>query len=391
MPDIFRSPNRYQVPPKDARAAINSQAYVTGSIVLRDTTLMTPPGAQVMPRRISPRDRRVALNALIWVSNGGIDFLTSATPAIPVGASYLPDKFPPKDRRVAIHSQQWVLTAAEVPLPRPPVPPPGQPTFPSLTALWQRDRRVSVQAQTWMTPASAPAIPAATPPPIGQQYYPDRIRPLSAFVAFYSQHWLNFPSRTQKAHVHGWGGTGRFSAVGTVSNRTVLGITGTGVFNAVSVSPTFAQFTMAGSGSWTTVGRGVAPAVAAMPATGVFQSTTTTIIRSVAAFTGSGVFNASGTTPTTQFRSVAFATRGAFQAQGAWSNNLPFNYPPSWSINIYGPIIEAVGYDPTTQNLKIIFSNSFGQFIIIGPFGISITNQIELSPNPEAYVLGLIR
>jgi hypothetical protein len=57
----------------------------------------------------------------------------------------------------------------------------------------------------------------------------------------------------------------------------------------------------------------------------------------------------------------------------------------------YGDIIEGCAYDPLTQSLKVYFTNSFGQFVIIEGVPNGTTNAIQAAPDPQAYVLALMR
>jgi hypothetical protein len=115
----------------------------------------------------------------------------------------------------------------------------------------------------------------------------------------------------------------------------------------------------------------------------------------VGSFHGSGSFIARGIV--TDAAVDTWAGSGVFNAKALVPVNVrPFNYPPSWSIQINGPIIEGCGYDPITKNLKVWFTNTLGQFIILENLPYQITNAIEYAGNPptpltqEAYVLALI-
>ena len=75
---------------------------------------------------------------------------------------------------------------------------------------------------------------------------------------------------------------------------------------------------------------------------------------------------------------------------GSWSNSLALDYDTAWSIMIYGPIIEGCVYDPQTRFLKVIFTNTLGQYIVVPNQPYTVTNQIIQSADPEALVLGIL-
>lgn len=199
-------------------------------------------------------------------------------------------------------------------------------------------------------------------------------------------------------------GAGAFSAAG---NQTVLAATGSGAtaWVGLPVGPTNAA--MAGNGDAEWVGSstgaavlaatglgsligtavGVPPAVLTATGFGDLEGVAQYRVGAVATMAGAGVFAAAGSIkPTIGTMTGA----GAFKGRAAYSNLLPFNYPPSWSIMIYGATVEGAGYDPISRNLKVWFTNTFGQFIILQNMPYNVTTAIQYAPNPEAYVLRLI-
>lgn len=183
-------------------------------------------------------------------------------------------------------------------------------------------------------------------------------------------------------------GSGSFVAVGSPSNLSVASFAGAGSFNAVGASTGIAVASFTGSGNFTGAGVGPPPAVASFTGSGGFLGVAAATGAGVATFVGSGVFSASAFTSNAVGN---FTGGGSFNAQGGWSNLLPFNEPPSWSIMIYGSIILGAGYDPLTRSLKVWYTNSFGQFIILQNLPDQVTNAIEDSKDRQAYVLALIK
>lgn len=354
MADIFRLPNRYQYPPRDWRVAAGSQAWVTGS---------------------------------------GIYALTSVQP-MPPGAQRLPEKIYSLDRRTSINSQQWVLPASALNISRNAVLPPGVQSYP--TRYLFKDRTVAVNSQQWMVNFNIVQISSAPSPiqPPGVQHYPTRIRAFDRFAQAYSQHWMNFPSRAQRGNAHfDRGNSGVFLAVGTVSNRSVMGITGSGTLNWVGRSTFAASFTMTGAGGLTAVGRpaSASSAVATFAGSALLTWSSLTVTGSAAIWGGSGVFNAQSAGAL--FSHFNFTGKGGFAAHGQWTNILPFNDALAWSIMFYGPTIDGVAYDPISHNMKVFYANSNGQYIMLQNLPITITNviQFQFAKHPEEYVLQLIK
>lgn len=181
---------------------------------------------------------------------------------------------------------------------------------------------------------------------------------------------------------------GDLEAVAPASGNSIATWAGSGALVLVGAATGTASLAATGVGALSGVAVGGAPSVATLSGQGALAAVGSNTAASVATMTGVGTLAAAAVTKPTIARMTGV---GRTHFSGSWSNNLPFNYPPSWSIMLYGDTIEGVMYDPVSNNIRVLFTDTFGQFIILGPFGISITNQIELSPDPEAYVLGLIR
>jgi hypothetical protein len=184
-------------------------------------------------------------------------------------------------------------------------------------------------------------------------------------------------------------GTGAFSWVaGTTPGLTVATMAGTGMISWAGAATAATVLVATGSGSLAGVSKGAAAGVAALTGSGALAGVGAASAHSVATLAGSGVFDGYLVT-----RGGAFSIsgQGALLARGSWSNDLPFNYPPSWSIMFYGSVIEGAAYDPTLHALKIWFTGSGGQFIILYGIPLGTTNAIEAAPDPQTYVLALIR
>jgi hypothetical protein len=299
----------------------------------------------------------------------------------------LQDRFPPVDRRVAVNSQAWVTgSPLALGIPKPP-PPVGQRYFPD--SFPPKDRRVAVSAQDWVTRWSAlqlNAVPSAALPP-GAQMFPTRFTPTDRRVAVSSQAWnFSIPFSTTNAQAF-WSGSGSFSGVGEPSGLGVASWSGSGVFSGTGTAVVSAQASFTGAGAFDGAGVGPAPSVALWAGSGAFSGTSTVVVSATALWSGFGAFNAQQLTSTA---AASFSGQGAFEARGAWANVLPFNYPPSWSIMIYGPTIEGVAFDPITRNMKVWFTGTLGQYIILENIPNGTTNAIDAAPDPEAYVLNLI-
>jgi Pectate lyase superfamily protein len=65
-----------------------------------------------------------------------------------------------------------------------------------------------------------------------------------------------------------------------------------------------------------------------------------------------------------------------------------FNPNFVWNIPIYGETISNVSYDPTTYVMEVVYTN--GSTILIATVGITATNAISISTNPEQVVLNLV-
>jgi len=299
----------------------------------------------------------------------------------------LQDRFPPVDRAVAVNSQPWV-TGSPLALGIPLAPPPlGRRYFPD--SFPAKDRRVAVSAQDWVTRWSAlqlGSVPSVTMPP-GKQSFPDRLTPKDRTVSINSQAWnysIPFSGGVSQAL---WTGSGVFTGSGTVSNLSLASWTGSGSFTGDGTATATVVASFTGSGAFSGAGVGPAPAVALWTGSGAFSGTSAVTVSATALWTGSGYFyGAAVISPAV----ADFSGQGAFNARGAWSNNLPFNYPPSWSIMIYGSVIDGAAYDPTLKALKIWFTGSGGQFIILYGIPLGTTNAIDAAPDPQAYVLALI-
>ena len=175
---------------------------------------------------------------------------------------------------------------------------------------------------------------------------------------------------------------------GTTPGLTVATISGAGTIAWVGSAASKAVLTATGVGALSGLSKGASAGVASLSGSGALSGVGASTAASAAAIAGSGAFDSFVVTEDGAFN---IAADGALVARGAWSNDLPFNYPPSWSIMLYGSVIEGAAYDPTLHALKIWFTGSGGQFIILYGIPLGTTNAIEAAPDPQTYVLALIR
>ena len=194
---------------------------------------------------------------------------------------------------------------------------------------------------------------------------------------------------------------------GIIYNLTVGSALGSGVANAISANLAFAIASAVGSGDSSGVSLTGQVAVGTASGAGAATAIALGAALSVGSAIGSGL--AIGVSPTLMYAAGQAAGAGAafgvasivayaagtaagaarVRAIGVMQGRvLPFDIDRAWAIDINGSIIDAVQYDPITMVLRVIYVVPL--VIDVGGMPYSITNTIGSSPDPQAYVLGLV-
>ncbi len=184
-------------------------------------------------------------------------------------------------------------------------------------------------------------------------------------------------------------GSGAIAGIATGgTGLAVVALAGSGALAGVGAASTHAIATLAGSGVLTGVSKGAPGGVATLTGSGVLTAVGVASTASVATMAGVGALNG------VLFSLMVvgkFAGQGSLHAIGSWTNTLPFDFDLAWTIPILGNIVSYCSYDPSTQNLRIYFTGTGGQFVTVQHQNVGVTNAIQLSPNQQAYALSLIR
>ena len=195
------------------------------------------------------------------------------------------------------------------------------------------------------------------------------------------------------ASVASWSGSGRFNAVGLGGGAGVAGFVGHGGLSAATRLGLNGRATFGGHGGLTAATRMALSGMAAFSGRGNFAGSPSTLAARMAraAWAGRGSFVSNLTA--THTTAALFSGGSRFRPRGGWSTSTaaPFNPDGAWSINIYGQTIEGVAYDPIAHTMRVYLTGGRGQFITLQNQPLGVTMAIQLSPNPEAYVLALIQ
>lgn len=193
----------------------------------------------------------------------------------------------------------------------------------------------------------------------------------------------------------------------SVDASSVGSAAGTSAASAISANTSSVSGTAAGAGIatgisvggqqavGTAVGIGVANAVSLIQRTSIGSAVgigaavgISPILKlAVGSAVGAGVAGATSTSKS--FAAGYSSGRGSARGIGRMvGRSLPFNIDRAWAIDINGSIIDAAQYDPITHTLRVIYVPPLA--VDVGNQPTSITNTIQSSADPQAYVLALV-
>lgn len=182
-------------------------------------------------------------------------------------------------------------------------------------------------------------------------------------------------------------GAGIASGVGVAGQLSVGTASGAGTATAVSANIGASVGSAAGAGAASGISAPLSSSVGSASGAGSASGVAKAALLSVGTAAGAGFAFGVGVEDEVAIGSAAGS--GKAHAAGMMvGRSLPFDIDRAWAIDINGSIIDAVQYDPITDVLRVIYVPPLT--IDIGNMPMSITNTIGSSPDPQAYVLGLV-
>jgi hypothetical protein len=180
----------------------------------------------------------------------------------------------------------------------------------------------------------------------------------------------------------------RYVPGGIIYNLAIGSASGAGAASAVALGLALSVGSAAGSGAVSGVSLTGAVAVGTAAGAGAASGVTAQSVYSVGQAIGFGTAN--GISSIFSFSIGTAVGVGRARAVGTGVGRiLPFDSARAWSIDIYDTVVQAAGYDPITFVLRVYYVQ-LGLVVDVGGLPRSVTNAIEMSPNPQSYILSLV-
>lgn len=182
-------------------------------------------------------------------------------------------------------------------------------------------------------------------------------------------------------------GTGAATAVGLAQVSAVGSAAGSGAATATSNGTVFSVGSASGAGTAQATANVGLLSIGTASGAGAASGVTNIALLSIGTAAGAG--SAFGRGIEEEFLIATSHGQGLARATGIMVGRvLPFDIDRAWAIDINGATIDAVQYDPITLVLRVIYVPVLT--VDVGNLPYSITNTIANSPDPEAFVLGLV-